>query len=57
VVAEVLRIITRLNREDGQTFVVVSHDERFAEYADRVIELADGMVATDSRPAELAVGS
>jgi putative ABC transport system ATP-binding protein len=54
---EIMNLFRRLNREDGQTFVVVSHDERFAEYADRVIELADGMVATDSRPVELAVGS
>ncbi len=39
---EIMRVITRLNRRDGLTVVMVSHDGRVAEQADRVLHLADG---------------
>jgi len=38
-----------LNRDFGQTFVVVSHDERFAPIADRVVRLVDGRLSEDRR--------
>lgn len=38
-----------LNRDFGQTFVVVTHDERFAAYAHRVVRLVDGRLG-DERP-------
>jgi putative ABC transport system ATP-binding protein len=33
--------------EDGQTIVMVTHDERAAAIADRVISFADGRVVGD----------
>ena len=36
-----------LNRDFGQTFVVVTHDQRFAELADRVVRLVDGKLAEE----------
>ncbi|HUU93923.1 MAG TPA: hypothetical protein VM238_22240, partial [Phycisphaerae bacterium] len=39
---EIMRVVTRLNRRDGLTVVVVTHDQRVAEQADRVLHLADG---------------
>jgi len=39
---EIMRVITRLNRRDGLTVVMVTHDQRVAEQADRVLHLADG---------------
>ena len=43
--AEVLGLLRRLNRENGQTFVLVTHDPDVAEACDRVIHVRDGLVA------------
>ena len=39
--AEIMRLLKRLNSE-GQTIVMVTHSSHNAEYADRIIEVADG---------------
>lgn len=39
---EIMRVITRLNRHDGLTVVMVTHDQRVAERADRILRLRDG---------------
>jgi macrolide transport system ATP-binding/permease protein len=46
---EIMEIIRRLNREDGLTVVVVTHDPEVAEYADRVVTFRDGKVVSDQR--------
>jgi putative ABC transport system ATP-binding protein len=43
--AEVLGLLRRSVREFGQTVVMVTHDPVAASYADRVIFLADGVIA------------
>ncbi|MDX6318963.1 MAG: putative transport system ATP-binding protein [Nocardioidaceae bacterium] len=43
---EVLRLFDRL-RADGQTLVVVSHDERAAATADRIVSMRDGALVHD----------
>jgi putative ABC transport system ATP-binding protein len=45
--AEVLELLSEASREYGQTIVMVTHDPRAAERADRVVHLADGLVAED----------
>jgi putative ABC transport system ATP-binding protein len=45
--AEVLDLLSEAAREYGQTVVMVTHDPRAAERADRVVHLADGLVAED----------
>jgi putative ABC transport system ATP-binding protein len=45
--AEVLELLGEAAREYGQTIVMVTHDQRAAAGADRVIHLADGEVAED----------
>jgi putative ABC transport system ATP-binding protein len=49
---EILDLFRRLNR-DGTTLVVVTHDERLASEAGRVVHMLDGRIVTDhgSRPA------
>lgn len=42
--AEVMNMFTRLNRETGQTFVVVSHDEIAIDYASRILHMRDGAI-------------
>jgi ABC-type lipoprotein export system ATPase subunit len=41
---EIQDLITRLSRETGKTFVIVSHDPAIATMAGRVIKLVDGRV-------------
>ena len=46
--AQVLELLRRSVDELGRTVVVVTHDPRVASYADRVVLLVDGKVATDT---------
>ena len=39
---EIARILRRLAQEDGRSIVIVSHDDRLREVADRVLWLEDG---------------
>ena len=39
---EIMAVLQRLNRRDGLTIVMVTHEERMAERADRVVRLVDG---------------
>lgn len=47
--AEILREFERLNRELGQTIVLVTHDPGIATKAPRVITIKDGRVESDAR--------
>jgi putative ABC transport system ATP-binding protein len=50
---EVMKLLTGLNRNDGITIVMVTHEQELAGYADRVIRFLDGRIATET-PAEAA---
>ncbi len=39
---EILCILDKLHREDGQTVIMVTHDERVAKFGDRQLVLEDG---------------
>jgi putative ABC transport system ATP-binding protein len=41
---EIVQLMRRLNKEKGQTFVVITHDPTIAENADRIIYLKDGLI-------------
>jgi putative ABC transport system ATP-binding protein len=48
---QVLDLLLGMNREQGTTLVLVTHDRELAGYADRVITLRDGqIVADEARP-------
>lgn len=51
----VLELLIRLNRKEGATLVMVTHDPELAAYADRRILLKDGVMVEDERqtPREL----
>jgi lipoprotein-releasing system ATP-binding protein len=36
-----------VNRIQGVTFLVVTHDRRLAERTDRIVELVDGRIVSD----------
>jgi putative ABC transport system ATP-binding protein len=59
---EIMDLLRRLNRENGQTFVIVTHAPEVGARADRIIRMRDGqivdygLVAGKGEPAVQAVG-
>ena len=46
---EIMVILQRLNRKDGVTIVLVTHDREIAAHASRVVTFRDGQVVGDER--------
>ena len=44
----ILNLLLRLNRAEGTTLVLVTHDAALAAYATRIITLRDGLVVSDA---------
>jgi putative ABC transport system ATP-binding protein len=53
--AEVLQELRRLNRDQGQSFLIVTHDPEVGEACDRVIRMRDGRIVSDGRAELVAV--
>jgi len=54
--AELMEFIRHLNRDQGITVIVVTHDPDVAAYADRVVTFKDGVIVSDThKPAAPAV--
>ena len=47
--AEIMDVLTDLNREQGITVIVVTHDPEVASYADRIVTFRDGVIISDTR--------
>ena len=47
--AEIIRMLRRSNQELGQTILIVTHDERIALQAYRVIEMMDGKIIRNEK--------
>ena len=45
--AEIMGVMNRINKHEGVTVVLVTHDQGLAASAERVVRLSDGRVATD----------
>jgi len=41
---EIMSLITDLNRENDQTFVIVTHDQRITAYSDEIFEMDSGEI-------------
>ncbi|NTV95842.1 MAG: ABC transporter ATP-binding protein [Thiobacillus sp.] len=46
---EIMDLIVRLNREQGITVLMVTHEPDMAAYAGRIVHFVDGMVESDRR--------
>ena len=46
---EIMELLTSLNRDQGITILMVTHEPDMAEYADRLVRFVDGKVETDAR--------
>ncbi len=44
---EIMDLLVALNREQGITIIMVTHEPEMAHYADRVVKFVDGLVASD----------
>jgi putative ABC transport system ATP-binding protein len=53
---EIMDILTKLH-EDGNTIVLVTHEEDIAGFARRVVRLRDGLVESDKLNKQMVVGS
>jgi putative ABC transport system ATP-binding protein len=50
--AEIMKLFTTLNREEGITLVLVTHEPDIAAHAQRLVRLVDGHVSYDGPAAE-----
>ena len=48
---EIMRLLAKLNAEQGRTVVLITHEQDIARFAQRVVELRDGRIVRDERSA------
>lgn len=50
----IIELMKKMNKEFGTTFIFSTHDQKIVDIADHVIQLRDGLVASDSRKENVA---
>ncbi|MBT8456639.1 MAG: ABC transporter ATP-binding protein [Alphaproteobacteria bacterium] len=51
---EIMKVLERLNGEDGLTIVMVTHEEDMAQFSNRLIWMVDGKIARDEPTRKVA---
>jgi len=46
---QVIALIAKLNKEEGQTVVMVTHEEEYAQGCDRIIYMVDGVIVEEKK--------
>lgn len=52
---EIISLLRKFNKENKQTVIIITHDERIALSADRVITIEDGRITRDSKRTEVSM--
>ncbi|WP_294606589.1 ABC transporter ATP-binding protein [uncultured Roseovarius sp.] len=52
--AEIMEVLRHLNRSEGLTIIMVTHEEDMADYADRLIWMVDGRIERDTPTRKVA---
>ncbi|MBX3049763.1 MAG: ABC transporter ATP-binding protein [Anaerolineales bacterium] len=47
--ADIMKLLLKLNRQDGKTLIIVTHDSDVAEQTDRIVLIRDGQVEADRK--------
>ncbi|MBD3205404.1 ATP-binding cassette domain-containing protein [Candidatus Bathyarchaeota archaeon] len=47
--AEIMNLLKRLNKEEGKTFILITHDPQVGQSTDRLVQLRDGEVVGEKR--------
>jgi putative ABC transport system ATP-binding protein len=48
---EIMKLLEKLNTEQGRSIVLITHERDIAQFAGRVVELKDGLIVSDERKA------
>ena len=51
---EIMELLTNLNKDEGITVLMVTHEREMANYADRIVLFVDGRIASDGQTKEAA---
>ncbi len=46
---QIIALLTKLNHEQGQTIVMVTHEREYAQSADRIINMEDGRIINEEK--------
>ena len=55
--SEIMDLLVNLNRERGQTFVLVSHSQDVGRRTDRIVMMSDGRIVDDGNGTPVAAGN
>jgi len=51
---EIISLLRKFNEENNQTVIIITHDDRIALAADRVITIEDGQITKDTKKVEVS---